>query len=550
VGLREALVEPGVRTAIILLMGVVGFVLLIACANVAGLLLARSAARHNEFAVRAALGAGRWRLVQLSLGECLLLALLGGSLGMLVAFSAVRFLRASLNFDPQTALLAAKIQVNGAVLFFTLMVSGLTVLLVGLMPAVQSSSPSLHTTLKEGARTGAKRSRMRRTIVVGQVALAMVLMVTTGELVQLVIMETRTRLGFDPRHVLTVDLSLSGSKYPNPPQQVEFFKDLLRRIHGLPGVEFAGATRELPESFPPRVEFELEGQPAVRAEQRLLAASYLVSPDYFHVMRIPVLKGRPFSSSDGDGAARVVIVNQTFVKRFLPETEPIGTFIRTYPSPTMGADSRQIVGVVGDVIDRVGQNEDVPQVYAPLLQNPKRSMVVVIRAGGDPATLAPMVRGAVWAIDKDQPVGTIRTMKQVLDHKGGGDRLLGGLCGAFATLALGLAAMGIYGMVSYMVAQRTHEIGLRMALGAPKGSVLRWVVGQGLVLAAVGAALGFLLALPISRILGSAHPDSWVRSFLVLATAPALVIGATLLACYIPARRAMRVDPMMALRCE
>jgi putative ABC transport system permease protein len=550
VGLREALVEPGVRTAIILLMGVVGFVLLIACANVAGLLLARSVARHNEFAVRAALGAGRWRLVQQSLAECLLLALLGGSLGMLVAFSAVKFLRARMNFDPQTALLAGKIEVNGTVLFFTLMVSCLTVLLFGLMPAVQSSSPNLHGTLKEGARTGAKRSRIRRTIVVGQVALAMVLMVTTGELVQLVIMETRALLGFDPRHVLTVDLSLSGPKYANPPQQAEFFKDLLQRIHGLPGVEFAAATRELPESFPRRVEFELEGQPAVRAEERLLAASHLISPDYFHVMRIPLLRGRQFSSSDGDGAARVVIVNQTFVKRFLPETDPIGTFIRTYPGPTVGADSREIVGVVGDVIDRVGQNEDVPQVYASFLQNPKRSMVVVIRAGGDPATLAPVVRGTVWAIEKDQPVGTIRTMKQVLDHKGGGDRLLGGLCGAFTTLALGLAAMGIYGMVSYLVAQRTHEIGLRMALGAQKGSVFRLVVGNGLALAAVGAALGFLLALPISRILGSAHPDSWVRSLLVLAMAPALVIGATLFACYIPARRAMRVDPMMALRCE
>ena len=238
------------------------------------------------------------------------------------------------------------------------------------------------------------------------------------------------------------------------------------------------------------------------------------------------------------------------MKRFLTKSDPIGTFIRIYSSPTSVADSGEIVGVVGDVIDRVGQNEDVPQVYTPFLQKPMRSMMVVIRADGGPATLAPAVRASVWAIDKDQPVGTIRSMKQVLDHKGRGDRLLGGLGGAFTALALGLAAMGIYGLVSFMVAQRTHEIGLRMALGAQKGSVLRLVIGNGLLLAAVGTALGVLLALPISRILGSAHPDSWVRSLLVLAMAPALVIVATLLACYLPARRATRVDPMMALRCE
>jgi putative ABC transport system permease protein len=391
---------------------------------------------------------------------------------------------------------------------------------------------------------------MGTTIVVGQVALAMVLMVTTGELVQLVIMEARARLGFDPRQVLTVDVSLSGAKYAEPPQQAWFFTSLVQRIQGLPGVEFVGVAQDLPESFPPRVGFELEGERTSRAEERPLAASYVISPDYFRVMRIPLMRGRQFLASDGAGSAKVVIINQTFVKRFLAKSEPIGTFIRTYPSATSVAHPSEIVGVVGDVIDRVGQNEDVPQVYAPFLQKPMKSMRVVIRADGDPATLAPAVRASVWAIDKDQPVGTIRTMQQVLDHKGRGDRLLGGLGGAFTALALGLAAMGIYGLVSFMVAQRTHEIGLRMALGAQKGSVFRLVVGNGLLLATIGTALGFLLSLPISHILGSAHPDSWARSLLVLAMAPALVTVATLLACYLPARRATRVDPMIALRCE
>src|SRR3989449_1383921 len=552
VGLKETLVEPGVRTAVLFLMGVVGFVLLIACANVAGLFLARSAARQNEFAVRAALGAGRWRLIEQLLGEGLLLALVGGTFGILLAVTVLKFLRASLNFDPQTTWFAAKIEVNGTVLLFTLAVSCLTVLLFGLIPALQSSTPDLHTGLKEGARTAspsAGRTRIRSAIVVGQIALAMVLMVSTGESVQLVIREARARLGFDPQRVLTVNLSLSGSKYTDATKQADFFKNVVERIQGLPGVEFAGVTRELPESFPPRIAFEIAGQQVTRPEGRPLAASYSVSENYFRVMRIPLLRGRQFLPSDSVGAPNVVIVNQTLVKRFLTKTEPIGTFVKTYLNSPGVPDSREIVGVVGDVIDRVGQSGDVAQIYIPFVQNPVTAMVVVIR-GGDASTLAPALRDAVWAVDKDQPIGDIKTMKQVLDGKGSGDRLLGGLLGGFTALALGLAAIGIYGVVSHMVAQRTHEIGLRMALGAEKGNVFRLVVGGGVFLAGIGTALGFLLALPISRIFASAHSDSWLRSFAVLAIAPLLVLAAALLACYIPARRAMRVDPMVALRYE
>jgi putative ABC transport system permease protein len=245
----------------------------------------------------------------------------------------------------------------------------------------------------------------------------------------------------------------------------------------------------------------------------------------------------------------VVVVSQTFVKRFLPNTNPIGSFVSTYPNLPGAPDSREIVGVVGDVIDRVGQSDEVAQLYLPFLQSPPSAMVVVIR-GGDLAALTPAVREAIWAVDKDQPIGSTKTMKQVLDGKGAGDRLLGGLLGAFTTLALGLAAMGIYGVVSHMVAQRTHEIGLRIALGAEKGSVFRLVVGRGVLLTAIGTALGFLLALPIPRLLAGAHHDSWLRSLPVLITTPFLVFAAALLACYIPVRRAMRVDPMVALRYE
>jgi predicted permease len=552
IGLREILVEPNVRTAVVFLMVVVVFVLLIACANVAGLFMARSATRQNEFAVRASLGAGRWRLMQPLLGEGLLLAVFGGVFGTLLAVIALKFLRSNLDFDPQTAWLAGRIEINGAVLLFTLAVSCLTVLLFGLMPAVQSSTPDLHTMLMEGARTaspGAKRTRIRSSIVVGQIAFAMMLVVCVGESVQLVIMEARARLGFDPQQVLTVPLSLSGSKYADPAKQADFFREVVEKIQGLPGVQSAGVTKELPESAPQRVAFEVGAEAGLRAEDRPLASEYFISPDYFRVMSIPVLRGRQFSLSDGAGASRVTIVNQTFVKRFLPASEPIGMIVRSYPAGAGVPDSREIVGVVGDVIDRVGQSGDVAQTYVPFLQNPHNTMVVVVR-GGDPTVLTPAVRESAWAIDKDQPIGSINTLKQVLARKGGGDRLLGGLLAAFTSLALGLAAIGIYGVVSHMVAQRTHEIGVRMALGADKGSVFRLVVGGGILLAGIGTALGFLLALPIPRILASAHPDSWARSLAVLAIAPLLVMAAALLACYLPARRATRVDPTVALRCE
>jgi putative ABC transport system permease protein len=552
VGLREILVEPNVRIAILFLMGVVGFVLLIACANVAGLFLAHSVARQNEFAVRAALGAGRWQLMRQLLGEGLLLALFGGTLGMLLAFIGLKFLRASLNFDPQTAWLAGKIEVNATVLLFTLAVSSLTVLLFGLMPALRSSTPDLHTGLKEGVRTAspnARQTRIRGAIVVGQVAVAMVLLVSTGESVQLVVAEARARLGFDPQQVLTVNLSLSGSKYADPTKKAEFFRKVVERIRRLPGVQFAGVTQVLPESFPARAAFEVAGQPAARAEDRPQAASYIVSADYFHVMRIPLLRGRQFSLSDGASAPKVVIINQTFMKRFLPKTDPIGTFVSTYPHLSGVPDSREIVGIVGDVIDRVGQSDDVAQMYVPFLQSPLSAMVVVIR-GGDPVTLTSAVRESIWAVDKDQPIGGIKTMRRVLDGKGAGDRLLGGLLGSLAALALGLAAIGIYGVVSHMVEQRTQEIGLRIALGAEKGNVFRLVVGGGVLLTAIGTTVGFLLAMPIPRMFATAHQDSWLRSSVVLAIAPALAMGAALLACYIPARRAMRVNPIVALRHE
>jgi putative ABC transport system permease protein len=521
-------------------MGVVVFVLLIACANVAGIFLARYAGREIEFAVRAALGARRSRLIQQLLGESLLLALLGGGFGLLLSLWGVHLLRAKLSFNAERAWLAGKVQVDSKVFLFTCVISLLTVLLFGVLPALKSAKLEIQAGLHGGGSApsqGRRESRLRSGFVVGQIALTVILIAAAGASIQLVIREMRARLGFDPKGVLSVDLSLPGSKYHTIDSQAAFFSEIVQRIQGLAGVQFAAVTQEIPESFPP--------------EERPQAGGYFVSPYYFQVMKIPLLRGRAFSSSDSARSPRVTIVNETFVRQYFPNADPIGGFIRTYGNPLSPPVSRQIVGVVADVIDRVGQRENVTQIYVPFVQDPMNTMKLVIRVNGDPTALTAAVRDSIWAIDKDQPIGDIKMMTQVIGAKGANDRFLGWMLDGFASTALGLATIGIFGVVAYTVAQRTHEIGVRMALGAQKGNVFRLIVGRGIFLATVGTALGFIGAVLVVRILASAaYSDSWFSALLILFIAPAGVMLAALLASYIPARRAMRVDPMVALRYE
>jgi predicted permease len=552
--LQAALVEEGTRTAVLLLMVVVVFVLLIACANVAGIFLARCAGRESEFAVRAALGARRSRLIQQLLGESLLLALLGGGFGLLLSLWGVHLLRAKLSFNAETAWLAGKVQVDSKVFLFTCVISLLTVALFGVLPALKSSKLDIQAALHGGGSApsqGRRASRLRSGFVVGQIALTVILIAATGVSIQLVIREMRARLGFDPKGVLSVDLSLPSSKYPTSERQAAVFSEIVQRIQGLAGVQFAALTQEIPESFPRRVAFEARVQSASKPEERPQAGGYFVSPDYFQVMKIPLLRGRAFSNSDSVRSSRVTIVNETFVRQYFPKTEAIGGFIRTYGNPLSPPVSRQVIGVVADVIDRVGQRENVPQIYVPFVQDPMNTMKLVIRANGNPTALSAAVRDSIWAIDKDQPIGDIKMMAQVIGAKGANDRFLGWMLAGFASTAFGLATIGIFGVVAYTVAQRTHEIGMRMALGAQKGDVFRLIVGRGIFLATVGTAMGFIGAVFVVRILASAaYSDSWFSVLLILFIAPASVILAALLASYIPARRAMRVDPMVALRYE
>jgi predicted permease len=552
--LQDALIEEGTRIAVLLLMGLVVFVLLIACANVAGMFLARYAGRVKEFDLRTALGAGRLRLIQQLLAESLLFALFGGAFGLLLSYWGVHLLRAKLSFNAETAWLAGKLQVDGRVLIFTCATSFLTVLLFGVLPALTSSKLEIQSTLHGSGGTrsqGRRESWLRGGFVVGQIALTIMLIAATGTSIQLVISEIRARLGFDPQGVLCVSLSLPSSKYPSVQSQAAFFSELLERIQALPRIQSAAVTQEIPESLPRRLAFEPGANLVSKPEERPQAGGYFVSPDYFRVMRIPVLKGRPFSASDSALSTRVSIVNESLAKQYFQNVDPIGMFIRTYADPSSPAVSREIVGVAADVIDRVGQRQSVPQIYVPFTQNPMNAMRVILRVNGDPTSLAAPARASVWAIDKDQPIGDVRAMTQVIGAKGSGDRFLAGLLAIFASIALGLATIGIFGVVAYIVAQQIHEIGVRMALGAQNRDIFQLVLGRGIFLAVTGTAVGLIGSFAIIRIVASAaYSDSWLHGLLILAIAPAIVVSAALLASCIPARRAMRVDPMVALRYE
>jgi predicted permease len=553
--LRDLTVDKNTQTTIAFLMLTVGFVLLIACANVAGIYLARSAARQQEFAVRAALGARRTRLVQQLLAESLALAMLGGALGLVFTFWFVRFVRRRLSFNDYAAWLAGKMQVDHSVLLFTLTISVLTVFLFALLPAIQASKPDIQAALKESARSaspGPRQSRIRSAFVVAQIIFTMVLMAGAGTLVQAILAEMMPRLGFNPDHVVTVDLSLPSRKYVEAAKQVAFFSELVDRSKSLPGVQFSGVTHGLPEGWLYDVRLEVEGQPAIKPEDRPQAFLHAVSPDYFRVMTIPVLKGRSFGMSDTGTGPKVVIVNDAFVKRFYPKTDPFGTPLRMYKTDQASPILCEIVGIVGNVKEHLGDRDNVLQVYVPYTQAPTKDMTLVLRTKSNAALSASAVRAAVWAIDKEQPIRWVKTMAQVIDMNGAGDRFIGEILGAFTAMALLLSGIGIYGVVSYLVAQRTHEIGLRVALGAGRRQVLRLVLRRGAVLSALGIVAGFLLSYPIPRILLSAYgeSDTSIRNSLVLVIAPVLVTAVALFASYIPARRAAKVDPMVALRYE
>jgi putative ABC transport system permease protein len=539
-------------------MGVVLFVLLIACVNIAGLQLARGASRQREFAVRGALGAGRFRLVRQLLVESFLIALAGGGLGLLLAWLGVDLFRRGLSLVADVSPIGQEVTIDHTVLIFTLGLSVFAAILFGLAPAFHQTAVDLHSTLKEGGRAISQskaRYRAQSVLVTAEIALALVLLIAAGVFVQEFLDRVQKGFGIDPNQVLTGNISLSSAGRKDPSQQATFFQEAIQRLQALPGVISAGATSTLPlGDYERSVTFSIEGRPALSPTERARTNYSAISPDYLRTLRIPLIRGRYLSASDNAQAPPVALVNQAFVQRYFPNEEPIGKRIRLDTSGLDRPEWSEIVGVVGDVRDSFGQRKYVPQAYESYPQKPSSVMTLLARTGSDPAAFAPMLRRAIWSMDKDQPITAVQTMNQLIAGSGASARLMAILMGTFASLGLALAAIGVFGVMAYTVAQRTHEIGIRMALGAQRADVLRMVVRTGTVLGALGTGIGLALAAPLVWLkLGLVYDEGllpFVQRGPVFLAAVFVIWLAALLASYVPARRATKVDPMVALRFE
>ena len=546
-GLQERMTS-GVRTSLLLLFGAVGFVLLIACANVANLLLARATARRKEIALRTALGAGRLRIIRQLLTESLLLACLGGAAGLILSLFLTDLLVA---ISPADVPRLDEIRLDARVLGFTVGVVSLVGLLFGLAPAVQASKTDLNEALKEGGRSSTEgRNRLRSLLVVSEVALSLLLLVGAGLLIKSFVLLRDVHPGFDTRNVLTMRISLPAARYAEPKQQANFYRELMERTSALPGVEAAGATLSLPlggSNFSVGRSFIREGRPLVTEESQ--DTDYFVAtPDYFKAMRIPLKTGRTFTERDTAETPPVVVVNESLARRIFPGEDPIGKRLTVWRDEKF---AREIVGIVSDVKSGRLDAEVNSQIYVPHAQDAGwGGLSLAVRTKGEAEALSAGVRGAVLAIDKNLPVYDIKTMDDVLSASVANNRLVMLLFSVFALFALLLATVGIYGVMAYSVAQRTHEIGIRMALGAQAPDVLRLIVGQGMMLALIGVGVGLFGAFALTRVMASQLYGVSATDPLTFAIVALMLAIVALAACYIPARRAMRVDPMVALRYE
>jgi len=541
-----------IRPALFVLLGAVLFVLLITCANVANLLLARASARHKEMAIRTALGASRSRILRQLLTESLLLALMGGVLGLLLALWGVDVLVAA---SPASLPRATEISVDNRVLAFTLIVSAFTGIIFGLFPALASSKLDLNESLKEGGRSsmeGARRNRVRSLLVVSEIALSLVLLIGAGLLIKSFLRLLDTDPGYTTARVLSVTLPLSRAKYPQPEQQIAYVQELINRTRALPGIEAIGATNLLPLGLRDTFNtFNIEGRPPAPPESRTAARNYSITPDYFRVMNIPVRRGRAFTERDVQNAPPVIVINEAFARRFFPNEEARGKRIILEDEKGEPLPPREIVGIVGNVRHESLDEKEQPEYYVPFFQTPDRQMDLVVRsAASNPAALAFAVRGAIKSIDKDQLIWEAKTMDERVAESVAPRRFQMLLLGLFAALALLLASIGIYGVMNFTVTQRTHEIGIRMALGAQARDVLRLVIGQGMRLALIGVSAGLISAVAVTRLMASLLYGVSAVDPAVFVGVSLLLTAVTLLACYIPARRAMKVDPMIALRHE
>jgi predicted permease len=535
-----------VQLGLLVLLSAVALVLLIACANVANLLLARATSRSRELAVRAALGAGRKRIVRQLLTESLLLGGIGGALGAASAWWAVRGL---VQLLPDDLPRIHAIQVDGWVLGFTLLLSVLVSLVFGLAPAMQATSVNLVNGLKEGARGNSDGSgrRLRGVLIISEVALAVVLLTGAGLLVHSFLALQNVSPGFRVNGILTASVALPQSQYTKPEEWARYSDQGLARIKTIPGVTSAAVVMGLPMSGDRvNLAFEIDGRPQA-PEDRVSANFASVSREYFQLFGIPLLRGRVFDDRDTAPSQKIAVVSEAFVHRYFPNEEAVGKHL-SFGFPERA--SREIVGVVGDVRQVSLDAAAEPEMYVPFEQSPVWGMNFVVRTAGDPAALASAVRERIQEADKDLPVVDVQPMTVYLRESMAQPRFRTLLLGLFGVVALVLAAVGIYGVISYSVAQRTQEIGLRMALGADPAQVLRLVVGQGMKLVLVGLAAGVAGAFGLTRLFSSLLFGITAGDPLTYFGTAFVLIVVSLLACYIPARRAMSVDPLVALRYE
>jgi putative ABC transport system permease protein len=542
------LVIGGMRPALMILLGAVAVVLLIACANLTTMLLARAGAREREFAIRLALGAGRTQLVRQMLAESILLALIGGTAGVMLAVWGLDLLR---SIGTQTVPRLAEVNLDMRVLLVTLGTAVATGIVIGLIPALASGKPELTEALKEGGRgstSGVRRNRLRNALVIAEVAMALVLLVGASLLMKSFVRLQNVHPGFEPKNVLTMEVALPLLKYPRGKPVADFYAEATRRVKALPGVEAAAFTSILPLSGTNSdSSFQIEGRDPIAEKVYPDEEIRAITPEYFSVLKVPLLQGRFFNEGDQFDGPGVTIVNQAFAKKWFPNQEAVGKRITFSDTRKPDVKWITIVGMVGDLRHRGLDLDPKPEYYFPHNQNPYRGMILAVRSTQDPRSLTSAIRRELSRLDPDLPAANVRTLEQVTADSIAPRKLSVVLIGVFAAVALVLASVGIYGVMSFLVVQRTHEIGVRMALGAQRADVLRLVIGRAAKLVLMGTAIGLILGVMSSRALRALLFNVGAFDLMTFISVTIALIVVSLLASYIPAVRATRADPMIAL---
>ena len=553
----DVLVGEQLKSSLYVLLGAVAMLLLIGCANLANLTLARGSAREREVAVRAALGAGRWRLVRQFLTENVLLSTAGGALGLLLGYGLMSGLK--LIVPPFTLPRDANVTMDVRVLAFTFILSVATGIIFGLAPALQATKPDLSGAMKEGGRGSSAdpgRRRLRGALVVAEVALSFMLLVGAGLLVRSFFRMMQVQTGFDATNVLTAGLPIAATQFPDSDRLNEYLRQIVVRVEALPGVREAAITNTLPmQGWGNGMPFQIAGRPVVDRANRSAVGFKQVGASYFHTIGMRLVKGRGFTARDVKGAPPVTVINQTMAERNFKGEEPIGQRILVQEiipgQPALGPEIPwEVVGVIADEKTGSLDGDARAGMYVTIEQSPTTFVSLVVRASLEPTSLQPALGRAVREVNKDQPLSDVLTMEQIKDQSAASNRMRTMLLGVFAVFALALAAIGIYGVISYTVVQRTHEMGIRAALGADTGALLRLILVSGIRLAAIGLTIGLVLSLLVSRLLAVLLFGITPRDPLTMTIAAAVLAAVALLACYVPARRAARLDPLEALRCE